>query len=144
MQYFKNGSVVGDEGISVLIHFPKICVVDLCCKAHRVQLAIRILSSLQGVKVDARGHIIVDDYQNTSAKGIYALGDVCEKFHLTPGMFYLRCEVIIEVVVGIRKLVGILCFFLQKMIYIPPKYCLPVCIPSKWRNIIKPFPRYFH
>uniref|UniRef100_A0A9J2PYZ4 Glutathione reductase n=2 Tax=Ascaris TaxID=6251 RepID=A0A9J2PYZ4_ASCLU len=37
-----------------------------------------------GVKVDARGHIIVDDYQNTSAKGIYALGDVCEKFHLTP------------------------------------------------------------
>jgi glutathione reductase (NADPH) len=38
-----------------------------------------------GVKVDAFGHIKVDEYQNTTAPGIYALGDVCGRFLLTPG-----------------------------------------------------------
>ncbi|XP_013400833.1 glutathione reductase, mitochondrial [Lingula anatina] len=37
-----------------------------------------------GVQMDSKGHIIVDEFQNTSAKGIYALGDVCGKFLLTP------------------------------------------------------------
>ncbi|CAH1245130.1 GSR [Branchiostoma lanceolatum] len=37
-----------------------------------------------GVELDARGNIKVDEYQNTSAKGIYALGDVCGKALLTP------------------------------------------------------------
>ncbi|VDM50449.1 unnamed protein product [Toxocara canis] len=37
-----------------------------------------------GVKMDAGGHIIVDEYQNTSVPSIYALGDVCGKFLLTP------------------------------------------------------------
>ncbi|XP_006266970.2 glutathione reductase, mitochondrial isoform X2 [Alligator mississippiensis] len=37
-----------------------------------------------GVQIDARGHIIVDEFQNTSRKGIYALGDVCGKALLTP------------------------------------------------------------
>lgn len=35
--------------------------------------------------MDSGGHIIVDDYQNTSAEKIYALGDVCGKWLLTPG-----------------------------------------------------------
>lgn len=30
------------------------------------------------------GHIRVDDYQNTSAPGVYALGDVCGRAELTP------------------------------------------------------------
>lgn len=29
--------------------------------------------------------MVVDEYQNTSRKGIYALGDVCGKALLTPG-----------------------------------------------------------
>ncbi|XP_053156325.1 glutathione reductase, mitochondrial [Hemicordylus capensis] len=36
------------------------------------------------LKVDARGHIIVDEFQNTNRKGIYAVGDVCGKALLTP------------------------------------------------------------
>ena len=32
-----------------------------------------------------KGHIKVDEYQNTGVKGIYALGDVCGKALLTPG-----------------------------------------------------------
>jgi len=38
-----------------------------------------------GVKTDKKGHIEVDDYQNTNVSNIYALGDVCTKgFELTP------------------------------------------------------------
>uniref|UniRef100_A0A674IMT7 Glutathione-disulfide reductase n=1 Tax=Terrapene triunguis TaxID=2587831 RepID=A0A674IMT7_9SAUR len=38
-----------------------------------------------GLKLDATGHIVVDEFQNTSRKGIYAVGDVCGKALLTPG-----------------------------------------------------------
>lgn len=37
-----------------------------------------------GVKLTESGHIIADDYQNTSVDSIYALGDVCGKVELTP------------------------------------------------------------
>lgn len=37
-----------------------------------------------GVQTDDKGHIIVDEFQNTSAKGIYAVGDVCGRALLTP------------------------------------------------------------
>ncbi|KAI6243929.1 Glutathione reductase [Aphelenchoides fujianensis] len=37
-----------------------------------------------GVQTDERGHIKVDEYQNTTKPGIYALGDACGKFQLTP------------------------------------------------------------
>ena len=38
-----------------------------------------------GVKTDEKGHVIVDDYQNTNVDNIFALGDVCDKgFELTP------------------------------------------------------------
>uniref|UniRef100_A0A0N5B7N7 Glutathione reductase n=1 Tax=Strongyloides papillosus TaxID=174720 RepID=A0A0N5B7N7_STREA len=37
-----------------------------------------------GVKTNEIGEIIVDDYQNTTKKGIYAVGDICGKFLLTP------------------------------------------------------------
>ena len=35
---------------------------------------------------DRTGHIQVDEFQNTSAPKIYALGDVCGKALLTPGI----------------------------------------------------------
>jgi glutathione reductase (NADPH) len=39
---------------------------------------------MQGVQLE-NGNIKVDEFQNTSVKGIYALGDVCGKALLTPG-----------------------------------------------------------
>ncbi|KAI3317525.1 putative glutathione protein [Xylariaceae sp. AK1471] len=37
-----------------------------------------------GVKVDEKGHIVTDAFQNTSVDNIFALGDVCGKAELTP------------------------------------------------------------
>jgi glutathione reductase (NADPH) len=34
--------------------------------------------------MDSGGNILVDEYQQTSAKGVYAVGDVCGKALLTP------------------------------------------------------------
>jgi glutathione reductase (NADPH) len=39
---------------------------------------------IAGVDLDDHGYIDVDDYQNTSADGVYALGDVCGRYELTP------------------------------------------------------------
>lgn len=39
-----------------------------------------------GVELNKSGHIKVDQYQNTSAAGVYALGDVTGQAKLTPGM----------------------------------------------------------
>ena len=38
----------------------------------------------QGVELE-NGHVKVDEFQNTSASGVYALGDVAGKALLTPG-----------------------------------------------------------
>lgn len=37
-----------------------------------------------GIDVDSKGHVVVDEFQNTSRPGVYALGDVCGKALLTP------------------------------------------------------------
>lgn len=37
-----------------------------------------------GVQTDKRGHVVVDEYQNTSTENIYSLGDVCGHAELTP------------------------------------------------------------
>eukprot|EP00053_Salpingoeca_punica_P016241 m.152189 g.152189 ORF g.152189 m.152189 type:complete len:461 (+) comp16915_c0_seq2:1301-2683(+) len=37
-----------------------------------------------GVKTNEKGYIVVDEFQNTSAPNIYAVGDVCGKAELTP------------------------------------------------------------
>ncbi|GFF23688.1 glutathione reductase [Aspergillus udagawae] len=39
---------------------------------------------IPGVKLNEGGHVIVDQYQNTSAEGVYALGDVTGVAELTP------------------------------------------------------------
>ncbi|KAI3281363.1 hypothetical protein DTO002I6_9862 [Penicillium roqueforti] len=39
---------------------------------------------IPGVKLNAGGHVVVNEYQNTSVKGIYALGDVTGQAELTP------------------------------------------------------------
>uniref|UniRef100_A0A7N8XJK9 Glutathione reductase, mitochondrial n=1 Tax=Mastacembelus armatus TaxID=205130 RepID=A0A7N8XJK9_9TELE len=40
--------------------------------------------NIGGVDTDESGHIIVDEFQNTSRPGIYAVGDVCGRALLTP------------------------------------------------------------
>lgn len=40
-----------------------------------------------GVASKHNGYIVVDEHQNTSVDGIYALGDVCGIAELTPGTF---------------------------------------------------------
>jgi glutathione reductase (NADPH) len=42
---------------------------------------------IPGVKLNPSGHIIVDEYQNTSVPGVYALGDVTGQAELTPGTY---------------------------------------------------------
>jgi glutathione reductase (NADPH) len=37
-----------------------------------------------GVTLDGDGHIVVDEYENTSASGVYAIGDVTGRLQLTP------------------------------------------------------------
>ncbi|KAK2504132.1 hypothetical protein MC885_003097 [Smutsia gigantea] len=37
-----------------------------------------------GIQTDDKGHILVDEFQNTNVKGIYAVGDVCGRALLTP------------------------------------------------------------
>ena len=37
-----------------------------------------------GVETDKDGYILVDAYQNTTASGVFALGDVCGQVELTP------------------------------------------------------------
>lgn len=49
--------------------------------ANLVDLGIDVT----GVQLDQRGFIQVDEFQNSSVKGIYALGDVAGKKLLTPG-----------------------------------------------------------
>uniref|UniRef100_A0A673GPT9 Glutathione reductase, mitochondrial n=1 Tax=Sinocyclocheilus rhinocerous TaxID=307959 RepID=A0A673GPT9_9TELE len=41
------------------------------------------LSSI-GVKLDEKGYIVVDEFQNTTRAGVYAVGDVCGRALLTP------------------------------------------------------------
>jgi len=42
-----------------------------------------------GVETNAKGHVVVDKYQNTAVKGVYALGDVTGQLELTPGKPHL-------------------------------------------------------
>ncbi|XP_075463520.1 glutathione reductase, mitochondrial [Ascaphus truei] len=37
-----------------------------------------------GLELDEKSHIVVDEFQNTSRKGVYAVGDVCGRALLTP------------------------------------------------------------
>ncbi len=50
----------------------------------RVPLTRNIGIETAGVEITREGHIVVDAFQNTTAQGIYALGDVTESPALTP------------------------------------------------------------
>ncbi|CDH49683.1 glutathione-disulfide reductase [Lichtheimia corymbifera JMRC:FSU:9682] len=65
----------GGEGIDVD------CVIWAVGRKPNIQ---NLKLEKANVKVDAKGFIQVDKYQNTSQQGIYAVGDCCGKFELTP------------------------------------------------------------
>eukprot|EP01052_Picozoa_sp_SAG31_P020240 SAG31_NODE_1513_length_8045_cov_5.748804_4_plen_459_part_00 len=49
------------------------------------QPAVEVLRlDIPGVEQHASGHVVVDEYQQTTADGVYALGDVCGVDELTP------------------------------------------------------------
>ncbi|WP_430388569.1 glutathione-disulfide reductase [Dyella sp. 20L07] len=50
----------------------------------RVPNSDRLDLDAAGVRVDEQGHIITDAWQNTSAPGIYAVGDITQRVELTP------------------------------------------------------------
>ncbi len=61
---------------------------------------------VQGVELNHSGFIKVDEYQNTTAPGVYAIGDVTGVHLLTPGIGCLRnCPLtcLVAIAVG-RKL----------------------------------------
>lgn len=62
----------------------KIQDVDCVLWAVGRKPSVDIGLNLAGVELDKTGHIKVDEYQNTTQPGIYALGDVCGKWLLTP------------------------------------------------------------
>ena len=69
---FENGNKVG--GFEVIVN-----------ATGRDPVTNKLNLGTTGVEMTKSGHIVVDDYQNTSAKGIYALGDACDKMvDLTP------------------------------------------------------------
>jgi glutathione reductase (NADPH) len=41
-----------------------------------------------GVKLNDKGYIVSDEYQNTTVEEVYALGDVCGVSQLTPGSIF--------------------------------------------------------
>ncbi len=50
----------------------------------RVPLLDSLNMKSTNVKLDKKGKIIVDEYQATNVKGVYAVGDVCSSVELTP------------------------------------------------------------
>ncbi len=50
----------------------------------RVPNTDRIAIENTGVKLDDRGHVFTDAFQNTNVEGVYALGDVAGRWLLTP------------------------------------------------------------
>ncbi|KAH0628491.1 hypothetical protein JD844_009753 [Phrynosoma platyrhinos] len=77
---------------SLLVRYDKVKSVT---KSPSGRLAVTVISSPPSqkptvntidddIKLDEKNHIIVDEFQNTSRKGIYALGDVCGRALLTP------------------------------------------------------------
>jgi glutathione reductase (NADPH) len=57
-----------------------------------------------GVKTDKKGQIVVDQYQNSTVEGIYALGDVTGQVELTPGFYPLGFTLILVAIAAGRRL----------------------------------------
>ncbi|MCJ7756080.1 MAG: FAD-dependent oxidoreductase, partial [Thermoanaerobaculales bacterium] len=75
----RNGRVVADLSTGDTVE------ADLMlCATGRVPNTAGLGLEEIGVELDARGAIIVDDFLESSAPGVYALGDVIDRIALTP------------------------------------------------------------
>ncbi|CAL1542980.1 unnamed protein product [Lymnaea stagnalis] len=75
----------GDGTLTIQTNNEKISNVDcLLWAIGRLPNSDNLGLDSAGVNVDKHNNIEVDEFQNTSVKGIYALGDVCGKALLTP------------------------------------------------------------
>lgn len=59
-------------------------VSEVLCAVGRAPNTQTLQMEATGVKLDGKGFIEVDEFQNTSSAQVYALGDVCGRFELTP------------------------------------------------------------
>uniref|UniRef100_A0A8C8Z4R1 Glutathione reductase, mitochondrial n=1 Tax=Prolemur simus TaxID=1328070 RepID=A0A8C8Z4R1_PROSS len=59
-------------------------IISANCTEELENAGVEVLKFSQGIQTDDKGHIIVDEFQNTNIKGVYAVGDVCGKALLTP------------------------------------------------------------
>jgi glutathione reductase (NADPH) len=58
---------------------------ELLWAIGRVPELADLMIDVPGIKLTSKGHIAVDEFQNTNVEGIYALGDVTGQAELTPG-----------------------------------------------------------
>uniref|UniRef100_A0A8U8CD45 Glutathione reductase, mitochondrial n=1 Tax=Geospiza parvula TaxID=87175 RepID=A0A8U8CD45_GEOPR len=59
-------------------------LISANCTQELENAGVDVWKHTQGVRVDPKGHVVVDEYQNTTRRGIYAVGDVCGRALLTP------------------------------------------------------------
>jgi glutathione reductase (NADPH) len=55
---------------------------------------------IPGIQLGKTGHVVVDEFQNTSVDGIYAIGDVTGQAELTPGKYHLNSNMEFVIIFG--------------------------------------------
>ncbi|XP_036260538.1 glutathione reductase, mitochondrial-like isoform X2 [Molothrus ater] len=81
-------STLGSKS-SLLIRHDKVLrtfdsLISSNCTQELENTGVDVWKHTQGVRMDPKGHVVVDEYQNTTRRGIYAVGDVCGRALLTP------------------------------------------------------------
>ncbi|MBF0710237.1 MULTISPECIES: glutathione-disulfide reductase [unclassified Gemella] len=74
-----------DDSLTLILEDGREFTVDyLVWAIGRKPLTDEINLDVTGVKLNEKGYIVVDKFQNTNVEGIYAVGDVIGKVELTP------------------------------------------------------------
>ena len=82
----------GDEKVlHITVNGEKMVFNELLWAVGRAPETESLNLELVGVKTGKKGYVVADDFQNTSAEGIYALGDVTGQMELTPGPYIPKC-----------------------------------------------------
>ena len=85
---------LGDEKVlHVTLDGVKMAFNELLWAVGRAPEVDTLNLEITDVKLGSKGYITVDEFQNTSAEGVYALGDVTGQMELTPGTFSAHLHV---------------------------------------------------